>query len=190
MPKGRGRKGSQQPRKRKAYTSIETHLENPALASNTSDTTDTTHLTPPQFQLPSPLHQPQPNYPLSPYCHSTQPHAYPTEQFWHTTPFTLCKISGNISTCVGCRNKYTKTAPPPDDMCIRHQQWREFMPQGSPIPNTRFGNVYYHFNPTCIWQRCSWFVRSQLVVPSEIDSFLIQSHTRRGWQPFFIFIIE
>ncbi len=26
MPKGRGRKGSQQPRKRKAYTSIETHI--------------------------------------------------------------------------------------------------------------------------------------------------------------------
>ena len=154
MPKGRGRKGSQQPRKRKAYTSIETHLENPALATNTSDTT---HLTPPQFQLPSPVNQPQPNYPmspycrstqspayltdstsltpstpqfqlpspvyqpqlnypLSPYCRSTQPHAYPTDQFWHTTPFTLCKILGNISTCVGCRNKYTKTALPPDDV--------------------------------------------------------------------------
>ena len=40
-------------------------------------------------------------------------------------------------------------------MCIRHHEWLEYMPQGSQILRSRFGNVYYHFQPHCIWVKCS-----------------------------------
>ena len=70
------------------------------------------------------------------------------------TPFTLCKISRNISVCTGCCNKYSKSAMAPDDMCIRHQEWWEYRASGSPIPQSHFGNVYYHFNVQHVWLCC------------------------------------
>ncbi len=45
--------------------------------------------------------------------------------------FVLTKIAGNISICSGCRNKYSKNPVPPDDLCIKHQEWREFTPSGT-----------------------------------------------------------
>ena len=84
------------------------------------------------------------------------------------TPFTLCKISGNISVCAGCHNKYSKSAMAPDDMCIRHQEWREYRASGSLTPQSRFSNVYYHFNVQCVWLRCPWFDPSQLEVSPDV----------------------
>ena len=33
-----------------------------------------------------------------------------------SSPFVLCFISGNISSCFGCKVKYTKSLPPPSDL--------------------------------------------------------------------------
>ena len=54
------------------------------------------------------------------------PHIFePSTSRQDSHPFTLCKISGNIKVCAGCRNKYPKSPSPPDDLCIKHQEWRE-----------------------------------------------------------------
>ena len=44
------------------------------------------------------------------------------------SPFTLCKISGNISVCNSCRDKYPKKSNLPDNLCIKYQEWREYIP--------------------------------------------------------------
>jgi hypothetical protein len=67
------------------------------------------------------------------------------------TPSVLHKIAGNISFCIRCCNKYGKNVTPPYGMCIQHEEWKQFVTTGSGSPQSRFGNVYYHFNPKCIW---------------------------------------
>ena len=56
-----------------------------------------------------------------------------------TSPFTLAFITGNIRVCCGCRQKYTKPAFPPHNLCVRHKQWQSFGPMND--CQTRFGNV-------------------------------------------------
>ena len=90
--------------------------------------------------------------------------------------FELCRIAGNISVCAGCRNKYLKTAQPPYDLCIRHQEWREYTSPMSPMPQSRFGNVYYHFNPGCVQVRVPNFIPSTLHVPEELSAQLTSAH--------------
>ena len=62
-----------------------------------------------------------------------------------SVPFTLSFIAGNVSICIGCKNKYPKSPKPPQDLCIRHEEWRQFTPANSlSTPQSKFGNVYYH----------------------------------------------
>ena len=82
-------------------------------------------------------------------------------------PLTVCFITGNISVCIGCKNKYPKSPKPPQDICIKHEEWREFttgMKQQS-----KFGNVYYHCRKECIWMRCPAFTSAELYIPPEIN---------------------
>ena len=50
----------------------------------------------------------------------------PQPQYTPPSLFILCKISGNISVCPGCRNKYPKKHDLPDDLSIKHKQWCEY----------------------------------------------------------------
>ena len=110
----------------------------------------------------------QPPFPPVPYYAGTciPSVAYPNASLTPTlagpsNPFLLAFITGNIYTCIGCKNKYGKHCQPPDDLCIKHQEWREFMPVGSPS-QSKFGNVYYHCKPQCVWLRCPEFIPLQL----------------------------
>ena len=69
---------------------------------------------PPPFYLP--------NAPPAPPL----PSPTPLPQCQPSSPFVLCFISGNINFCFSCKAKYTKSLPPPSDLCIRHQDWRKF----------------------------------------------------------------
>ena len=90
--------------------------------------------------------------------HSYPPaHAYAPGGTVGTNPFCLCYIKGNISVYIGCKNRYKRSPQPPNDLCIKHQEWREFTPVGSETPQSKFSNVYYHCKSQCVWLRCSDF---------------------------------
>ncbi len=72
-------------------------------------------------------------------------------------PYELCFIKGNISTCMGCHNRYPKSPQAPNDLCIKHKEWQQFNPQGTDTPQSKFSNVYYHCKPECVWLRCPDF---------------------------------
>ena len=206
MPKGRGRKGGETNRKRKEPSVIETRVQNscsegsqdawPVTISQSNSIQMSPVYGPCYYNSPpsmmqssgwgSPMMQSSgwgsPMMQSSGWDYGHNPYAPGLTSATATppTPFTLCKITGNISVCAGCHNKYTKSAVTPDDMCIRHQEWREYRPNpGSPMLQSRFGNVYYHFNVQCVWLRCPWFDPSKLQIPPEIIHQLDSSHKNK-----------
>ena len=92
-------------------------------------------------------------------------------------PFVLCFITGNISVCYGCRQKYPKPCQPPDDLCVRHKEWREFFAPGSATAQTRYGNVYCHCNTPYIQARFPFFTSDMLEITAFIAAQLLPVHT-------------
>ena len=95
-------------------------------------------------------------------CSYPPAHMYAPGGTTNMNPFCLCFVKGNISVCIGCKNRYEKNLQPPNDLCIKHQEWREFTPVGSETPQSKFSNVYYHCKPQCVWLRCADFNPSLL----------------------------
>ena len=67
--------------------------------------------------------------PSSYFCYQSPP---------FSVPYQLTFIKGNISICIGCHNRYPKSPQPPQDLRIKHQEWREFVPQGAQTPQSNF----------------------------------------------------
>ena len=103
-------------------------------------------------------------------------HSYQLSYNHPPLPFILCFIQGNISVCIGCKNKYPKAPKPPQDLCIKHEEWRQFTPQNTAIPQSKFGNVYYHCRMECIWMRCPNFIPNDLHIPPEVVENLMPAH--------------
>jgi hypothetical protein len=115
--------------------------------------------------VPPPNQSPYPVPPIpsaSPYFPNRSSYYTPPEQQTIDEPFVLCFIKGNISVCVGCRNKYFKSPVSPNNLCVRHTEWREFKPKGSTEKQVKYGNVYYHCKVNCIRLRCQTFDPTQL----------------------------
>ena len=164
MPKGRGRKGGVAPRSKKPSQPITSRIE---MSIPNMSTVNTATPSQPQSVVNSAPYNmapvpvtygsfaPSPMY--GPYPPVQQPDVFgypcPSPMGYHcppsTTAFTLCFITGNISTCIGCKNKYpTCTSPQaPQDLCIKHQEWRQYSIPSSATPQSKFGNAYYHCNP-------------------------------------------
>ena len=87
--------------------------------------------------------------------------------------FSVCFRSGNISVCNGCRNK---NSLPPNDICIQHEEWRSYISPVTKLPESRFGNAYYHANPLCIRARWPLFFPGHLIVPVDVQSRLLPQH--------------
>ena len=92
------------------------------------------------------------------------------------TEFRLCFRTGNISICNGCRNKFDKNAQPPYDLCVQHEEWRNFTSPVSRLPDCRFGNAYCHASLSCIVARWPSFVPSSLIIPTSILNKLQPAH--------------
>ena len=73
--------------------------------------------------------------------------------------FRLCFRTGNISVCNGCRNKFDKKAAPPNDLCVQHAEWRTYTSPVTSQPESRYGNAYYHANPSCIIHKWPHFIQ-------------------------------
>ena len=104
-----------------------------------------------------------------------------------TSPATNCMqkffikfIVGNISVCYGWRNRYTKNPKPPDDLCLQTEEWRQFTPPGSVVPQTHWSNTYYHLHVHCV--RLKWPMfnsQAQVIVEEGIKSHLLDSHRQK-----------
>ena len=73
-----------------------------------------------------------------------------TQLFQTQTSSSSPLFKVNIAVCAGYHNRYSKSKQPPNDLCIRHKEWREFSPEGATTPYTRFSNMYYHCDPQCL----------------------------------------
>ena len=156
MPDGRGKKGGRSASHKKVVQTI-TRTPITKLLSGPSDG-DTQHSVP---SCPPPL------------VHVSSQNMSP-----HTTkPFELSFISGNISVCYGCRQKYAKPCGPPNDLCVKHKEWREYFPPGSAMPQSRYGNCYYHCNVPCIQAKCPYFQAHMLRIPPTVAVQLLPVHT-------------
>ena len=134
----------------------------PSTSHFVSPTTFAPFSGPIQFNSPSFAQCFSPSYPM--------PFTQPTG-----SPFYVVFISGNISVCAGCHRKYDKPAEAPYDLCIRHEEWREFTTPGNPSLQRRFGNAYYHPSYACI--RSRWpYVQSADISVDEIKEHLLPTH--------------
>ena len=62
-------------------------------------------------------------------------------------PFMSSLQQATLVLAVGVyRNKYGKPAIPPDDICLLTEEWRQFTPVGSQIPQCHWSNTYYHLH--------------------------------------------
>ena len=137
---------------------------------------------PPSYSIPNPLQSAQLwnfNYP-PPYSRPAMEVTSPSYQYPPSTnqmvPFKVVFISGNIKTCQGCRNNYSRPLVPPNDICIQHCEWREYVPTGYVSAQTKWGNAYYHCNPGCIKAHWPSFDSSLLVIDAIILSKLEAVH--------------
>ena len=201
-PKGRGRKGGRAPRSRNSkqfQPATRVEMSMPAAATSSASLMPTPpHAAQPATRvemsmpaaatssaslMPTPPHaaqvSPYPALSSPPYMlygsgyqmyHNAQPY------YCSTNPFILCFIAGNISTCFGCKNKYSKSAKPPQDLCVRHQEWRQYTCMASGTPQSKFSNAYYHCKPECIWLNWPNFTPTNLEVPQEVAENLSQEH--------------
>ena len=171
MPEGRGRKGGKRPQTKKKGPAMQTRTSIAELSGVTvSDTTREMGTTSNRSSASEGGNLKMPSHP-PPLVHIT-PHNSPVSE-----SFVLCFVTGNISVCYGCRQKYPKPCQPPHDLCVRHKEWREFFAPGSATAQTRFGNVYYHCNTPCIQARCPFFTSDMLEVTAFMAAQLLPAHT-------------
>lgn len=76
-----------------------------------------------------------------------------------------------------CHNKYPKSPSPLDDLCIKHQEWCKYFLEGTQVSKYRVGNVYCHFNPSCIKLHYPELISCQLQVPRNLN--LSEAHKER-----------
>ena len=74
-----------------------------------------------------------------------------------------------------CHNQCTSKQPL-NDLCIKHQEWRQFTPQGTDSPLSKFSNIYYHCRSQCVWLRCPDLVPALLEVPDDVQEQLSPIH--------------
>ena len=186
MPTGCGRKGT--PRSRKAVQMPHARVSMTIGHNQGESSVNYSPVTMVSVSSSSPLFSP-PCYSISPpYLVSPPYSSNPYGQYfpWYSSPynmpsitlfspFILCFIKGNISVCIGCHNRYGKSREPPNNLCIKHQEWRQFTPQGLDTPQQKYSNVYYHCKPECVWLRCPYF-DTQLLDISEVQEELEDSH--------------
>ena len=91
-------------------------------------------------------------------------------------PFRVGFVTRNISVCHDCKGRYYKDAGPPHDLCLQHQEWRTFMPQGYAAPQYRYGNVYYHCCISCVVAVWPSFIPSSVIVPHDMMPCLQPEH--------------
>ena len=84
-----------------------------------------------------------------------------------TAPFQLVLISGQISTCFGCRKGFMKPAVRALNLVEKHEDNRSYTTHNG-SPRQRYGNVYYHLDRSCITTKQPHINPNRLVVSQEV----------------------
>ena len=201
MPAGRGRKGTQAPRKRKKQEPVTNRIDrfstdqtgNSSFTFNIQAATYSPYnymynnkppstswipsypdWSPDSYMSPSMFPPPPPLPPPLPPPPSTL-RTTPPPMAEEASPFNLCFISGNIAKCAGCNNKYIKPPTPPYDLCVQHREWRSYTPPGGD-KQSKFSPAHYHVNLLCIRRNWPTFNQRELSISSEVSSKLTQVH--------------
>ena len=76
---------------------------------------------------------------------------------------------------MAAKESTTKNGPT-NNTCLQHEEWHTFTPPGSSEKRSRFGNVYYHCNVSCVMAIWPTFNPSSVVVSMEVQSKLLPEH--------------
>ena len=83
-------------------------------------------------------------------------------------PYVLVFVKGNITTCFGCRAKFTKPAVPPYNLIVQHKDYRSYTDQEG-VQQRSFGNVYYHLDIRCLQQKQGGFNPANLHISKDVQ---------------------
>ena len=96
-----------------------------------------------------PPSKPYPAYPpwmWSPPPWLNQNSFLPSPPVTGDNPYKACFKGGNISVCNGCHNNFSQV----DNIVLQHEEFRHYTNPQSGLPASKFGNVHYHPNRSCI----------------------------------------
>ena len=138
-------------------------------------------------------HSMLPVMPFSPWCNSSynnnnvnqtvqqflSPSVFASPVVDNPQKFFVRFIVGNISVCYGCRNRYSKNAKPPDDLCLQTEEWRQYTPTGSLLPQSHWANTYYHMHVNCVRLRWKMFDPQTQVIVDDIKDRLLCEHKEK-----------
>ena len=125
-----------------------------------------------------------PNYPTStasPTSSMSMPQPFVPPMAEDSSPFFLCFITGNISKCTGCGNKYVKPLVAPHDLCVQHREWRYFTSPGHSDQQSKYSPAYYHLNLPCIQKKWPTFKKSDLIIQVEVAAKMTEVHKNHPW---------
>ena len=96
-------------------------------------------------------------------------------QFW------VCKLNNCITTCYGCRGKFTRAADgsvpvPPLDLILKCNENRQYYDKDGNMQEKGNCNTYYHPNVSCIKKKHPEFKSSDLRLEQGIRESLQSSH--------------
>ena len=136
--------------------------------------------TPPMFSAPSfgNALSPPPlpfGYSFTVPTFTPPPPAPPRRLFW------VYKLNNRITTCFGCRGKFTRAANgglplPPLDLILRCNESRQYRDKDGNMQEKDNSNTYYHPNVKCITQKHPDFVVADVRIEDTIKSTLSPPH--------------
>ena len=95
--------------------------------------------------------------------------------------FWVCKLNNRITTCFGCRGKFTRAADgtipfPPLDLILRCKESRQYYGKDGSMQEKGNANTYYHPNTSCIKKKHPNFQLTDIRVDDATNTSLLPCH--------------
>ena len=95
--------------------------------------------------------------------------------------FWVCKLNNRITTCYGCRGKFTRAADgrvpvPPLDLILKCNENRQYYDKDGNLQEKEKSNTYYHPNISCIKKKHPEFQCTDLRIEEAMRASLHPTH--------------
>ena len=95
--------------------------------------------------------------------------------------FWVCKLNKRITTCFGCRGKFTKAADgnlpvAPLDLILQCNESRPYYDRDGTLKEKENANTYYHPNASCIKMKHKEFMFEDIQLEEDVRYTLEPSH--------------